>query len=227
MILLFFGPPGAGKGTQAGRIEKKYGLVQLSTGDMLRDHKKRGTDLGQKAASFMDNGKLVPDDVLVAMIKDRIQQDDCKGGFILDGFPRTQAQAEALDAMLSQGGLGIDAVIVLTVDENALVDRITGRYSCADCGAGYHEHFSPPKAEGICDQCGGHTFTRRADDTEEKVRTRLQEYHDKTAPLLPFYQGKGLIQTVDGMGPIEEVAVAIDTILAPFNVQGAKQGRAV
>ena len=210
MNIILLGPPGAGKGTQAKRLEKRHSLVQLSTGDMLRAAVASGSELGQKAKALMDGGHLVPDDLMVAMISDRIDQPDCANGFILDGFPRTSAQAEALDVMLAEKGLKLHSVIEIKVDDDLLVDRITGRYTCAHCGAGYHDRFQKPKVEGVCDNCGGTEFKRRADDTAETVRTRLAAYHAQTAPILPYYSDKGILEAVDGMAGIDEVADQIE-----------------
>jgi adenylate kinase len=214
MILILLGPPGAGKGTQAKRIEDKYGLIQLSTGDMLRAEIKAASTIGLEAKGFMDAGHLVPDDVLIRLIEHRIQQPDCAKGFILDGFPRTVPQAEALDRMLDQHGLKLGSVIEMKVDDAALLDRITGRYTCAKCGAGYHDHFKLPQAPGVCDVCGGTDFTRRADDKAETVSTRLAAYSKQTAPILPYYQGKGVLRSVDGMADMDAVTAGIETILA-------------
>lgn len=214
MNILLLGPPGAGKGTQAKRLEKRHNLVQLSTGDMLRAAVASGSELGRKAKSVMDAGHLVPDDLMIAMISDRIDQADCANGFILDGFPRTTPQAEALDRMLAEKGLRLHSVIEMKVDEDALVDRITGRYTCATCGAGYHDRYQKPKVPGVCDSCGGTAFKRRADDTEETVRTRLAAYHAQTAPILPYYRAKGVLRAVDGMATIDQVAGQIEAVLA-------------
>lgn len=211
MILL--GPPGAGKGTQARLIMEKKGLVQLSTGDMLRDAVARKTDYGLKAKAAMEAGKLVSDDIVISIIAERIEEKDCEKGFILDGFPRTVAQAEALDAMLGARGCGLDHVIEIRVDGDALVKRITGRFACAKCGANYHDSFNRPKVGGVCDKCGSHEFSRRSDDNEGTVRARLKAYNDQTAPLLPYYGAKGVLRTVDGMKPIDEVAGEIAAIL--------------
>lgn len=213
MNVILLGPPGAGKGTQAKRLEKKYNLVQLSTGDMLRAAVASGSELGRKAKSIMDAGHLVPDDLMVAMISDRIDQPDCANGFILDGFPRTTAQAEALDAMLAEKGLKLDSVIEMKVNDEVLVDRITGRYTCAKCGAGYHDRYQKPRVAGVCDSCGGTEFKRRADDNEATVRTRLEAYHAQTAPILPYYEAKGILKSVDGMAGIDEVTEQIEKVL--------------
>jgi len=214
MNLILLGPPGAGKGTQARIIEDERGLVQLSTGDMLRAAVAAGTELGKKAKAIMEAGKLVPDDLMVNLISERIEQPDVKGGFILDGFPRTVPQAEALDRMLSAKGLKIDHVIEMRVDDGALVDRITGRYTCAKCGRGYHDANQKPKVEGVCDSCGSTEFKRRADDNAETVKTRLKQYHEQTAPILPYYQAEGVLKTIDGMADIDDVTTAVKAILA-------------
>ena len=213
MNIILLGPPGAGKGTQAKRMERDYGIPQLATGDMLRAAVASGSELGQQAKKVMDAGELMPDDLMVRMIEDRIQQDDCKKGFILDGFPRTTAQAEALDEMLQKRGTGLDHVIELKVDEEALVDRITGRYSCANCGTGYHDRYQQPKTDGVCDSCGSTEFKRREDDNEETVRSRMQAYRDQTAPILPYYEKQGKLKRVDGMADIDEVTTQIKRIL--------------
>jgi len=212
--VILLGPPGAGKGTQAQRLERTHGLVQLSTGDMLRAAVASGSDLGRQAKQVMDAGQLMPDDLMVRMIAERIEQPDCNGGFILDGFPRTTGQAAALDRMLSDKGLKLDAVIEMKVDEDALVERITGRFTCARCGAGYHDKFHRPKKEGVCDHCGGMEFSRRADDNEETVRARLDAYREQTAPILPYYRDRRSLRQVDGMAPIDEVTRQIEAVLA-------------
>ena len=214
MNIILLGPPGAGKGTQAKRLEQSRSIVQLSTGDMLRAAVDKGSELGKKAKTIMDAGQLVPDDLMIEMISQRIDEPDCKNGFILDGFPRTTPQAEALDRMLAEKTLKLDAVVEMQVDDEALVGRITGRFSCAKCGAGYHDTFQRPKTEGVCDACGGTEFKRRADDNEETVRARLTAYHAQTAPILPYYDGKGVLKTVDGMAPIDEVTGQIEAALA-------------
>jgi adenylate kinase len=213
MNIILLGPPGAGKGTQAKRLERDYGIPQLATGDMLRAAVASGSELGQQAKKVMDAGELMPDALMVRMIEDRIQHDDCKKGFILDGFPRTTAQAEALDEMLQKQDTALDRVIELKVDEEALVDRITGRYSCANCGAGYHDRYQQPKTEGVCDNCGSTEFKRREDDNEETVRSRMQAYRDQTAPILPYYEKQGKLKQVDGMADIDEVTAQIKQIL--------------
>jgi len=213
MNVILLGPPGAGKGTQAKRLEKRHNLIQLSTGDMLRAAVASGSELGKKAKTLMDAGHLVPDDLMIALISDRIDQADCANGFILDGFPRTTAQAEALDAMLAEKGMKLHSVIEMKVNDDILVDRITGRYTCAKCGAGYHDRFQKPKVEGVCDNCGGTEFKRRADDTAETVRTRLATYHAQTAPILPYYKGKGVLKAVDGMAGIDQVTDQIEQVL--------------
>ncbi len=213
MNLILLGPPGAGKGTQARKLQDERGLIQLSTGDMLRAAVKSGSEIGKKAKAIMDAGKLVSDDIMISMIEDRIGQPDCRKGFILDGFPRTAAQAEALDAMLSRKGLRLDHVIEMAVDEKALTDRVVGRYTCAKCGAGYHDSFQKPKVAGICDVCGGREFTRRADDNAETVRTRLEAYRKQTQPILPYYRAKGILKSVDGMAEIDEVGRQLGAIL--------------
>ncbi|MBT5072422.1 MAG: adenylate kinase [Kordiimonadaceae bacterium] len=214
MIIILLGPPGAGKGTQAQKIQNSHGLVQLSTGDMLRAAVAAGTEVGKKAKDFMEAGKLVTDEIVVGIIADRIEEDDCKQGFLLDGFPRTVAQAEALDKMLDQKALILGAVVEMKVDDEALVDRITGRYTCADCNQGYHEVNLKPKVDGVCDNCGSTNFNRRADDNRKTVSSRLETYHAQTAPLLPYYEAKGVLKTVDGMADIDDVSAQIKDVLS-------------
>ena len=213
MKLILLGPPGAGKGTQAKRLEEAYGLVQLSTGDMLRAAVRAGTEIGQKARTVMESGGLVPDEIVVSIIAERIAQPDCANGFILDGFPRTLAQAEALDDMLAERGSRIDHVIEMKVDDAALIERLSGRFSCAGCGAAYHDEFNRPKVDGVCDICGGREFIRRKDDAAETVAARLKAYHAQTAPLLPYYRKRGVLHTVDGMAEIDEVTRQIRAAL--------------
>ncbi len=213
MNIILLGPPGAGKGTQASRLERERGMVQLSTGDMLRGAVAAGTAVGLKAKAVMEAGELVSDEIVVGILSERLDAPDTAKGFILDGFPRTVAQAEALDKMLAEKRRKLDCVIELDVDEDALVDRITGRFSCAGCGAPYHDRYQLPKVEGTCDGCGSHEFTRRPDDNEETVRTRMAEYRAKTAPILPYYEARGLLCHVDGMADIAHVTAAIEAIL--------------
>lgn len=214
MKLILLGPPGAGKGTQAKRLAHTLGVPQLSTGDMLRAAVAAGSALGRAAQKVMERGELVSDDVIVSMIAQRIDRPDCAAGFILDGFPRSRPQAEALDAMLSQRALALDRVIEMRVDDEALVERLAGRYACATCGAGYHDRFQRPRIAGQCDVCGGREFKRRADDNEETLRSRLAVYHRQTAPLLPYYRAQGVLHRVDGMAAIDRVTAAIDSVIA-------------
>lgn len=212
MNVILLGPPGAGKGTQAKLLQENRGIVQLSTGDMLRAEVTAGSDRGKQAKEVMDAGQLVSDDILIGMISNRIDQADCADGFILDGFPRTTPQAEALDVMLDDKGLKIDFVIELAVDDEAMVSRITGRYTCAHCGAGYHDEFQKPSVDGVCDKCDGKEFSRRADDNETTVRSRLSAYHEQTAPIIAYYRENGALKTVDGMANIDEVTKQLSDI---------------
>jgi len=215
MNLILLGPPGAGKGTQAKRLEQQFGLVQLSTGDMLRAEVKSGSAIGLEAKSVMERGALVPDSIMTAMIAGRVNKPDAARGFILDGFPRTAPQAEALDAMLRESSAVLDYVIELKVDDAALVERISGRYTCSGCGEGYHDHFKQPRVSGVCDVCGGAEFTRRADDKAETVGARLAAYHNQTAPLLPYYAAQGKLRSVDGMADMSAVTAQLQRILMP------------
>jgi adenylate kinase len=212
--IILLGPPGAGKGTQAARLQAARGMVQLSTGDMLREARASGSPIGEKVKAVMDAGELVSDAIVTALIGERL--DSCGGcGAIFDGFPRTIAQAEALDLLLEERGRHLDHVIELVVDEEALVRRITGRFSCAKCGTGYHDTFRPTQVQGVCDVCGSTEFKRRPDDNEQTVRRRMEEYRAKTAPILPYYEQRRLLRQVDGMASMDEVAAQIDAILGP------------
>jgi adenylate kinase len=211
--IILLGSPGAGKGTQAKRLEERYGLVQLSTGDMLRAERKSGSDLGRQVQATMDAGKLVSDDLIIALIADRIDKLSGAKGFILDGFPRTVVQAEALDEMLREKGRKLDHVIEMTVDEAVLVDRISGRFTCKNCGASYHDRSNRPRVAGVCDVCGSHDFERRADDNAETVKARLAAYHEQTLPILPYYRAKGILDAVDGMAAIDDVTTQLEKIL--------------
>ncbi|MEC9066957.1 MAG: adenylate kinase [Pseudomonadota bacterium] len=214
MDIILLGPPGAGKGTQAQRLEQRHGMRQLSTGDMLRGAVRAGTPVGLKAKAVMDRGELVSDEIVSELIDAELTAMGDDVGAIFDGYPRTAAQASALDEILARHGRSLDHVIELVVDEDALVERITGRFTCANCGAGYHDSFKQPAKPGVCDECGATEFKRRPDDNEETVRTRMVEYRAKTAPILPIYEERGIVSRVDGMQAIDEVTGNIDAILA-------------
>lgn len=212
-VLILLGPPGAGKGTQARMLEEEFGLVQLSTGDLLRAAVAAGTEAGKRAKAVMEAGQLVSDEIVLAILKDRMAQPDVARGIILDGFPRTDGQAAALDALLAQTGQKITAAVSLEVDDEAMVGRVSGRYTCAGCGEGYHDLFKQPAHAGTCDKCGGTEMKRRADDNAETVRERLKAYHAQTAPLIAYYDGKGVLTRIDAMGPIAEVQGALAGIV--------------
>ena len=223
MNLILLGPPGAGKGTQAKRLEQAHGLVQLATGDMLRAAVASGSELGGRVKAIMEAGQLVGDATMIELIASRIAEPDCagpdgagpdaKGGFILDGFPRTVPQAEALDAMLTEHGRRLDHVILMEVDEPTLIDRLSGRFSCGQCGASYHERYHRPRIEGVCDICGGTSFMCRADDRPEALATRFEAYRNQTAPILPYYRARGILRSVDGMADIDQVSRQIEAVL--------------
>jgi adenylate kinase len=213
-VLILLGPPGAGKGTQARMLEEEFGLIQLSTGDMLRAAVAAGTEAGRAAKAVMEAGQLVSDEIVLAILKDRMAQPDTAKGVILDGFPRTDGQAAALDALLGARGQKVTAAVSLEVDDEAMVGRVSGRYTCAACGEGYHDEFKQPAHAGTCDKCGGTEFKRRADDNAETVRERLKAYHAQTAPLIAYYDGKGVLERIDAMGEIAEVRAALGAIVA-------------
>ena len=206
--VIFLGPPGGGKGTQAQLLVKEFGIPQISTGDILRDAVKRGTELGKLAKKYMDEGKLVPDEVVIGIIKERLSQDDTKKGFILDGFPRTVPQAEALDKLLEEMGRKLTAVVLIDVPKEELLRRLTGRRTCSKCGRMYHIEFSPPKKEGVCDECGGELY-QRDDDKEETILKRLEVYESQTLPLVDYYEKKGILKRVNGVGKIEEIYLKV------------------
>ena len=214
MNIILLGPPGAGKGTQAQRLQAERGMIQLSTGDMLRAAVASASELGKKAKGIMERGELVPDELMVGLIQDRIAQPDAAKGFILDGFPRTEAQAKALDEMLAKSGKKLDRVVEMEVDETVLTERIVGRFTCAKCGAGYHDKFKRPKVEGVCDVCGNKEFTRRNDDNAETMKTRMAAYRAQTEPLLPYYRTRGVLRKVDGMASMDEVYRQISGVLS-------------
>jgi adenylate kinase len=213
MNLVLLGAPGAGKGTQAKRIVQEFGVIQLSTGDMLRAEVSSGTAIGKQADEIMKSGRLVPDAIIIRLIDSRLDREDCRQGFILDGFPRTLAQATTLDAMLARKHLELDKVISIEVDDEAMVERISGRYTCARCGEGYHDKFKRPKVDGVCDVCGSSEFIRRADDNAETVRQRLKAYHSQTEPIIAYYEEQSLVSRVDGMLAIDEVTKEIIGVL--------------
>jgi adenylate kinase len=212
-VLILLGPPGAGKGTQARMLEADFGLVQLSTGDLLRAAVAAGTEAGKQAKAVMEAGQLVSDEIVLAILKDRMAQPDVRQGIILDGFPRTAAQAAALDKLLAAAGQKVTAAISLDVDDEAMVARVSGRFTCAACGEGYHDEFKQPAKAGVCDKCGGTAMKRRADDNAETVRERLTAYHAQTAPLITYYDGKGILERIDAMGPIAEIRQALGAVV--------------
>lgn len=211
--LVLLGPPGAGKGTQARKLEEAFGLIQLSTGDLLRAAVAAGTDAGKEANEVMKRGDLVSDEIVIAILRDRLAEPDCAKGVIFDGFPRTAAQAEALDGLMLEAGSEITAAISLEVDDEAMVERISGRYTCADCGEGYHDSFKQPAKQGVCDNCGGGEFKRRADDNAETVAQRLKAYHAQTAPLIAYYGDRGVLMGVDAMAQIDAVSESLSAIV--------------
>lgn len=212
-VIILLGPPGAGKGTQARMLEEDFGLIQLSTGDLLRAAVAAGTEAGKRAKAVMEAGQLVSDDIVLAILQDRMAQPDVAKGIILDGFPRTAGQAAALDALLSAAGRKVTAAISLEVDDEAMVGRVSGRYTCAGCGEGYHDQFKQPASAGVCDKCGGTAMKRRADDNAETVRERLKAYHAQTAPLIAYYEGRGVLERIDAMGSIAAIRQGLGRIV--------------
>lgn len=212
-VIILLGPPGAGKGTQARMLEEDFGLIQLSTGDLLRAAVAAGTEAGKRAKAVMEAGQLVSDDIVLAILQDRMAQPDVAKGIILDGFPRTAGQAAALDALLSDAGRKVTAAISLEVDDEAMVGRVSGRYTCAGCGEGYHDQFKQPASAGVCDKCGGTAMKRRADDNAETVRERLKAYHAQTAPLIAYYEGRGVLERIDAMGSIAAIRQGLGRIV--------------
>ena len=212
-VLILLGPPGAGKGTQARVLEENFGLVQLSTGDLLRAAVAAGTEAGKAAKAVMEAGGLVSDEIVINILRDRLADADCAKGVILDGFPRTTVQAEALDDLLAESGQKINAAISLDVQDAAMVTRISGRYTCGNCGEGFHDTFKQPAKDGVCDKCGGTDMKRRADDNAETVASRLEAYHAQTAPLIAYYDGKGALQRIDAMGDIDAIAGNLNAIV--------------
>lgn len=213
MNLVLLGPPGCGKGTQSKRLQDSLGIVQLSTGDMLRAEVAAGSAIGREADAIMKAGKLVSDEIIIGIMDKRLDREDCSAGFILDGFPRTVPQAEALEKMLASKKLKLDVVVSIEVDDEAMIERISGRFSCAKCGAGYHDTFQRPKADGVCDACGSKDFIRRKDDNAETVRERLKAYHAQTKPIIAFYNERGIVRRVDGMGAIDEVTERLQSVV--------------
>lgn len=215
--MILIGPPGAGKGTQASRIENCLSIGNLSTGALLRDAIASNSVLGQQAKALVEGGSFVPDEVVISLVSDRIEEADCVNGFILDGFPRTIAQAEALDQVLESRGKKIDAVVEIKTEDDVVVERINGRFACKSCGEGYHRAFKVPAVEGVCDACGKTEFVQRADDSEEKIRTRLKLYHEETAPILPFYEKRGILKPVDGSKDLDDVTDQLKEVLSSVN----------
>ncbi len=213
--MILIGPPGAGKGTQAKRIEDAYGIVQLSTGAVLRELIASRSKLGCKAKALVEGGNLMPDNVMIDIVSERIDDPDCANGFILDGFPRTIAQAKALDVLFRKKGLSLDHVFEIKLDDDLLVERLAGRFECGGCGEGYHDTYKTPRTKGVCDRCGLTDFTRRADDGEDKVRTRLGLYHKQTTPIIPFYEARGILKTIDGSKDLDDVTRQLKEVLSP------------